>query len=801
MSVSCRSGFLFLFLLPCSFFLPPAVEAAGGRNWVHWRGPEQDGVSREKNLPGDFDPKAGPKGNVVWQQPFGGRSAPLVLDGKLYLIQGTGDGLLEGEQVACFDEKTGKPLWQHRVNVFHTDIVSSRLGWTTLTADPETKTVYAHTTAGLVLALNPDGKLLWSRSLTEEFGRISGYGGRIVTPLFDSGLVIVGLVNSSWGDQARGSNRFVAFDGKTGEVVWWGDTGNPIKGTYYSSPVVAVINGQRLLITGGADGYLHAFKVRTGEKVWSYRFSAGVVNAAPLVEGNLVYCHHGEENPEGGPIGRVICVDASQIDPKTHAPKLVWEYRRANRFGLGSGALADGKLYVPDDTGDLFCFDAKTGKVLWRYRYASEVRGAPLIADGKLYIFDVKGRLVIMTLDGNKKPDEELTFEYKFRDPKGLLNETNGTVIAVNNRLYFTTRTDLFCLGLPDAKDECGAYTPLPAEATFDPAAKPAAVRVFPADVEAKAGDKLAFRAVPVDANGRELKAAGPVEWSLPAPPAPKAPDPKKVDDKSLEPKVDPKAPPAPKGPPPLNAKVDEAGSVALAPVPSQQGYVEAKAGGVAGRARVRVAGQVPYTQDFEKVPAGGAPGGWVNAQAKYVARKLPDGNTVLTKVNTDSRPPFARANGYITLPTAANYTIQADVQGTSVRDRMPDIGLVNSRYTLILDGKTNPDTGKRELRIVSWEARPRVNQAVDLDWQPGQWYTLKFSVEPGEKQAVVRGKVWKKGEAEPSAWTVEFTDPGPNREGAAALYGYVSDPLISAENPGSDILYDNVVVTPNGKK
>ncbi|MDB5311470.1 MAG: afsK 2 [Gemmataceae bacterium] len=774
---------LALFILHFALFTP----AVSARDWIHWRGPEENGVSRETGLPEGFDPKLGTKGNVVWQQPFGGRSAPLVLDGQLFLIQGTGEGLHEGEQVVCFDEKTGKEKWRYRVNVFHTDIVSSRLGWTTLTADPDSKNVYAHTTAGLLLCLSKDGKLLWQRSLTEEFGRISGYGGRIVTPIFDSGLCIVGMVNSSWGDQARAANRFVAFDGKTGEVVWWAENPYPIKGTYYSSPVIAVIGGQRVLVSGGADGYLSAYKVRTGERLWSYKFSAGVVNGSPLVSGNLVYCHHGEENPEGGPIGRLICVDASQVDPKTKTPKLVWEYRKANRFGLASGALADGRLYIPDDSGELFCFSAKAGKLLWKFRYGTEVRGAPLIADGKLYIFDVKGRLVVLTLAGDQEPAND--WEYKFRDPRGLLNETNGTVIAVNNRLYFTTRTDLYCLGTPDAKDGCGAYTPFPEEAKFDPTAKPAGVRVFPADVEAKAGEKLAFKTISVDANGRELKPAdgGKVAWSLPAPQPPKAKDP------------NPKAP-ASKGPPPLNGTIDETGTVALAPMPSQQGYVEGKVGDLTGRARVRVVAQTVYKQDFDKVPVGAAPGGWVNVQSKYAVKELPDGNKVLSKVNTDSRPPFARANGYITLPTATGYTIQADVYGTEVRDRLPDIGLVNCRYTLILDGKTNPDTKKREVRIVSWEARPRVNVAVDFDWSPNTWYTAKFTVEQKEKTALVRGKVWKKGDPEPAGWTVEFEDPSPNREGAAALYGYVSDPQITPENPGSDIYYDNVVLTPNGK-
>jgi outer membrane protein assembly factor BamB len=749
------------------------VSPASAADWIHWRGPEQNGVSREKGLPDTFDPALKAKGNVVWQVPFGGRSAPLVMDGLIYIINGHGTGVEEGERVMCFDEKTGKQIWEHKVNVFHTDIVSSRLGWTTMTADPALGLVYAHTTAGLLIAFDAKtGKVAWQHSLTEEYGRISGYGGRIVSPIADSGLCIIGMVSSSWGDQARASNRFVAFDGKSGQVVWWGDTGTAIKGTYYSSPVVTVIGGQRLLVSGGADGGLHAFKVRTGELMWSYPYGAGVINSSPLVDGNLVYCSHGEENPEGGPIGRVICVDASQIDPMTKKPKLVWEFQKAIRFGLASGALADGKLYLPDDTGELFCFDAKTGKVLWRYRYATEVRGAPLVADGKIYIFDVKGRMQIIPIKGNEKPDELEVFEYVFKSPGGA-NETNGTCIAVNGHVYFTTRNELYCLGDPNAKVEPAKYQELPKEAEFKENAI-AGARIFPADVVLKAGETTKFTLVFVDANGREVKdnrPSPPNQWVLPLPPK------------------------TPTGaqPPALNGKI-EGGSLTVAPMPSQQGYVEfQELNKPMARARVRVAPQIPYTQNFAMIPEGAAPGGWVNTQGKYVVAMV-NGQKVLSKVNTDARPPFARANAYITLPTAANYTIQADMMGTIERAKAPDMGVVNSRYTLILDGKQDLGTA-RQVRLVSWEARPRVNAAADFDWQPGTWYTAKLTIEQKEKTAVVRGKVWKVGDKEPEKWTVEFEDPSPNREGAAGLYGYISN--ITTEQPGANIYYGNVSVTP----
>jgi outer membrane protein assembly factor BamB len=758
-------------------------------DWVHWRGPEQTGVSREVGLPDSFGLDTPGQNGLLWRQPYGGRSAPLVLKGRVYTIGGYDMSLpTEGERVLCFDAETGKLLWENRFNVFHTDIVSSRLGWTTLTADPENERIYAHSTGGFLFCFDKDGKEIWRHSLTEEFGRVTGYGGRIVSPIFDSGLVIVSMISSSWGNHARGATRFLACDGNTGEIVWWGETPFPIKGTYYSNPVIAVIGGQRLMITGGGDGYVHAFKVRTGERVWSYRFSAGVVNPSPVVEGNYVYIAHGEENPEGGPIGRVICLDASRLVPVKGAkgerePTLVWEQKRlAKRFGLSSPALFDGRLYMPDDSSELFCFNARTGKPLWRQKYGTVSRGAPLIADGKLYVFDVNAKLAIFKLKGDEEPEELDPIPIRRESGVGFV-ETHGTPIAVNGKLYFLTQDHLYCIGKPGTTSP--EYRALSPETPFNETAPPAGVRIFPADVTASSAAKLTFTLKFLDANGREVKAPADarIDWSLPQPPLPKG--------------ADPKASP----PPALNAELKAAGATAgvnLGKLPRQQGYVAAKVSTLtAPLARVRVAARVPYSEDFEKTPLRAAPAGWNNVQNKFVVVEK-DGSRVLLKVNTDSRPPFARANGYITDYTARNYAIEADIMGTEVRGRFPDAGLVNSRYTLILDGKSGSPSGKRQVRIVSWEARPRVNVAAEFDWQPGVWYHARLSVEPGEKTGLVRAKIWKRGDAEPGDWTLSYVDPSPNREGAAALYAYIPDPSISVKNPGSEVYFDNVSITPN---
>jgi hypothetical protein len=262
---------------------------------------------------------------------------------------------------------------------------------------------------------------------------------------------------------------------------------------------------------------------------------------------------------------------------------------------------------------------------------------------------------------------------------------------------------------------------------------------------------------------------------------------------------------PAGAQPPPLAGKVegDTSGvTLSLEKNPSQQGYIDLKVGEITARVRVRVAPQLPFRNDFDKAPAGSSPGGWVNTNGKFLVHQMPDGNHALAKVNNDARPPLAKSIAYVTTPEATNYTVQADLMGTLVRDKLPDAGLVNSRYTLVIDGKPDPAReNKHTVRITSWEARPRVNVVAVYDWKPGTWYTAKFTVEQKEKTALVRGKVWAKGEQEPAAWTVEFEDPHPIRAGSGGIYGYI--PNVSEQGgqalPGSELYFDNLSITPNG--
>jgi outer membrane protein assembly factor BamB len=750
------------------------VMAAQASEWANWRGPLQTGVAADKNLPDKVD------GNVVWRAPFGSRSTPLVLNGYVYIINYDADKVKVGgkyedvaesirERVLCMDATNGKKVWQHTFPVFHTDIVTSRLGWTNLAADPATGYIYAHGTQGLFMCLDgKSGKVIWQHSMSEEYGRVSGYGGRITSPIVDEDLAILGMVNSSWGDQAKGANRYVAFNKLTGEVVWWSEPAAS-RGTYYSAPTIATINGQRLLIAGAADGSVFAIKVRTGEVVWRYtKFSISPINSTPVVEGNFVYIGHGEESQGTAVQGRVICLDASQIEKGS--PKLVWQ-RDGIHARYASPIIHEGRLYMPDDGGLLYCLDAKEGKTIWEYRYGrGETRGSPVLADGKIYVGEVSARFHI--LEPGKKKCKELDEEF-FPGVGGVDIELNGTPAVANGRVYFSTAEETLCIGT-----KAGAAVNFPSDLT--PRVTPgkiAHLQIVPAEVALHTGQSVTFKARAFDANGNFIKEVMPT-WSLPAPLPP---------------------PGVKANPPALKGEITSAGKLTVdAKLSAQQSIVVATLDGITGKARVRVAPQIPYVNDFEKLPDGVVPGGWVNTQGKFLVKTI-DGNKVLAKVNDKFSPLISRGNAYITLPTAKDYTIECDVSGTQIVTKddegkpirqSPEIGVVANRYTLILDGNVE------KLRLMSWDALPRIDKSVNFAWKPGVWYRLKLTTDIAAGKGVIRGKAWPRDQKEPAAWTVEVTDSNPITEGSAALYGYVRANF--NDMPGTEIYYDNLRITPN---
>src|SRR6188474_404583 len=304
-------------LLALSVTLPAQQASQRVRlgDWPELRGPNRDGISRETGLIDSWKLNGE---NFLWRVPYGGRSTPVVMGDRVYVQNPVGRGAALQERVIALDAATGKVIWEYKVNVFQSDVPAHRIAWASPAVDPETGNIFILTGGAEAIALGPDGKRLWSRAFGEEFAAFTTHGGRTMSPVVDGPLVIVSAAVSNWGAHAARAHRFIALDKRTGDVVYVANPGQRPYDTAYAAPLIATINGLRLLIAGLGDGGIHAIKPQTGERVWSFVAAKRAINTGVAVAGNDVFISHGDENLEGNELGMIAAIDGSQTgDIKT----------------------------------------------------------------------------------------------------------------------------------------------------------------------------------------------------------------------------------------------------------------------------------------------------------------------------------------------------------------------------------------------------------------------------------------------------------------------------------------------------
>ena len=706
-------------------------------DWTYARGPQFNGTSGETGLIDKWDPRGGPGSNVLWmRKDIGTRSTPIVMNGRLYTIMRSDpETPKEGEKVVCLNAKTGKTIWENRFNVWLSDVPDTRVGWSSVIGDPKTGLVYALGVCGYFQCINGEtGKTVWSVPMHERFGLLSTYGGRTNFPIIHEDLVIISAIVIGWGEMAKPAHRFVGFDKMTGEIVWFNGTRPLPYDTNYSPPALAVLNGQKAFVFGSGDGAVWAFQPRTGLSIWKYQFSKRGLNIGPVVSGSTVFTGHSEENIDSTSMGSVVAIDANGIGNVTKSGQK-WKVDEL-MVGKSSPLVIKDRLYCFDDRGKLYVLDIKTGKRIARVRLGTVMRASPLYADGKIYCMTANGRWYI--LQPNQRGVKRLS---RGRMPRG--EGCHAAPIVSHGRVYIQTTGKLYCL---QDKSKKPGYVAPPALAAETPVAKdqkPAFVQLRPADVLLAPGKTQKFRVRLYNSKGQFLKDS-PAKFTL-------------------------------------NGKgnIDSQGNFSAGKSASHTAtLVSASVGTLQGHARIRIVPQLPWKFTFDGLSS--PPVTWVGARYRHIIRPI-DGSNAMVKITTI--PKGTRSRCWFGHSDLSNYTIQAEVRGSTKRDKMPDIGLIAQGYTLDLQGNS------QRLQIRTWVPQERMAKSVKFAWTPDVWYRMKFRAEVVGDTAVLRGKVWPRNKPEPKAWTIEAVDDSPNRRGSPGLFGNAKD---------AELALDNIEVTKN---
>ena len=743
-------GSIFIVLVTLVSAITATFASAQSADWPYWRGPKYDGTAEASGLPEDWDHEGGDGSNLLWKRDdLGGPCTPIVMDGRLYSIQrAEPDTYREGERIVCVDAATGKDIWEHRFNVWLSDVPAERVGWSSVVGDPETGNVYALGACDIFQCMDgKTGEVKWKLPLHEQFGMLSTYGGRTNFPIIHEDLVIISGIIINWGDRAKPNHRLIALDKKTGEVIWFSGTKDLPYDTTYSAPSLVTINGQRQLILGTGDGSIWGFQPRTGKQLWTYNLSRRGIFATPLVVGDQVFCSHSEENTgdNSNVMGGVAGLKVTGSGAATEVKELWKELEIV--VGYSEPVLIEDRLYVLDDRCKMWVFNKDTGELLVERKsvVSRRQRSALLHADNKLYVTAEDGAWAI--LEPTKDGFELLS--------KGRIRGCGfgASPIVADGRLYFQGTTALFCVAKEGAKqtpvdirDSMGDETPADDDEV-------ATVVVTPNESLVKPGESLKLSARLFNAIGQRLSDSDKVTYLVDGP-----------------------------------GKIEGDTYIAPADAAHTAATITGSIGEAAGVARVRIIPSLPWKFTFDDLKD--PPLSWIGARYRHIIKPV-DGSPALTKITTI--PKGARSRAWIGPSDMTGYTIAADVRGSRMLDQMPDIGLTNLGYNMDLMGE------KQQIQFRMWSAQLRLSKGNDNEskaafpWKEDTWYRMKFRVDVhGQgKDAVahLKGKVWPRDQEEPKQWTLEAKDETPNFNASPGLYGNAKV---------AELYLDNVEVTAN---
>ncbi len=446
--------------------------------------PDRNMVSAEKGVPVKFDPETGL--NVKWSMPLGSQSyaGPIVSGGLVFV--GTNNELelnpsYKGDRgnIMAFDAETGEFLWQSahpklgagRVNDWPLQGVCStpaiegdRLYYVSNRAevicadtegfrDGENDGPYTDETETSEI----DEDIIWKLDMIGELD-VFPHNLAAGSPLLVGDLIFTvtgnGVDEGHINIPSPAAPSFIAIDKNTGELVWENAApGNKILHGSWSNPAYGVIGGKPQVIFPGGDGWLYSFEPETGKLIWKFdmnpkdskwelggRGTRNNVISTPVVHDGLIYIGVGQDPEHGEGVGNFWAIDASKTGDVTERA-VVWHVG-GEEFGrtMSTVAIHDGLLYIADLSGFVYCFDAKTGKLHWKYDTFAAIWGSPFFADGKVYIGDEDGDIAVLAAGKGKDGETELLYEVNM----GAAIYT--TPVVHNGVMYVVTRNRLFAL-------------------------------------------------------------------------------------------------------------------------------------------------------------------------------------------------------------------------------------------------------------------------------------------------------------------------------------------------------------------
>lgn len=418
----------------------PAIDQFGGtpsRNMVNLKA---------TGIPAEIDPEN--EGMVKWKADLGSRAygGPTIGDGKVFVgtnnerprnpRDAKNDEPIDKGILMCFDEATGKFLWQ----AVHDKLPSGQVhDWpkegVCSTPAIEGNRVYYVTNRCTVVCLDTNGfadgnqgitteefqtptdaDFIWELDMMKDLG-VFPHNMAACSPLLVGDILFVvtanGVDEGHINIPAPEAPSFIAIDKTTGKLLWKrNDPGRNIMHGQWANAAYAVIGGKPQVIFPGGDGWLRALDPATGELLWECdcnpkdsKYELGGTGTrndfigTPVVYQDKIYIGVGQDPEHFSGIGHFWCIDPTKADkPGADISPEVGKWGEPGKPNPNSGIVwhyggADTRKYVPRDF--TFGRTMSTAAIVDDIVYIAELQGFLHCLDAKtgkkFWQFDVKG--------------------------------------------------------------------------------------------------------------------------------------------------------------------------------------------------------------------------------------------------------------------------------------------------------------------------------------------------------------------------------------------------------------------------
>lgn len=363
------------------------VSISPASDWPQWRGPLQTAhVSPGEAVPAQLPPQ--PK--KLWSIKVGeGFSSPVVAGGKVFYS----DNAAVKEVLHAVDATIGKELWRAVIDDSHKD--SQGPPGPRCTPMVNGDRVYAQSCRGDLQCLSvKDGKLIWRKNYTKDFGAVFvGEKGEVsgASRHGNNGAPVV--VGDRLIALAGGTNgaSVVCLDKRNGKVIWKSQSDQ----SGYPPPMIASIHGRQQAVVFTCDGVI-GLELDHGQLLWRFpihtRYARHVT--IPVVVDDIVMVSSHQHG--------VFGIRVSRQGNRWEAAQAWLNKEAAINF---ASPVAVGKyLYGLGPTKNFMCLEAATGREVWSQEgylmtAAAKAHASFLVMGGNILASTDGGELVLMAAD------------------------------------------------------------------------------------------------------------------------------------------------------------------------------------------------------------------------------------------------------------------------------------------------------------------------------------------------------------------------------------------------------------------